>query len=82
MEIRFGLISADSHVVTDRNAFLDRMSKSKFGERIPQVREVESQRSKNRPLGRQRTAAQQPRRSELSGGNGRSRPQRLPAKME
>lgn len=40
MEIRFGLISADSHVVTDRNAFLDRMSKSKFGERIPQVREV------------------------------------------
>ena len=42
MEIRFGLISADSHVVTDRNAFLDRMSKSKFGERIPQVREVES----------------------------------------
>jgi len=42
MEIRFGLISADSHVVTDRNAFLDRMSKSKFGERIPQVREVET----------------------------------------
>jgi uncharacterized protein len=41
MEIRFGLISADSHVVTDRNAFLDRMSKGKFGERIPQVREVE-----------------------------------------
>ena len=46
MEIRFGLISADSHVVMDRNAFLDRMSKSKFGERIPQVREVETKRQK------------------------------------
>jgi len=58
MEIRFGLISADSHVVTDRNAFLDRMSKRKFGERIPQVREVETKGQKTdrwvvngRPLG-------------------------------
>jgi len=58
MEIRFGLISADSHVVTDRNAFLDRMSKSKFGERIPQVREVDTKGQKTdrwvvngRPLG-------------------------------
>ena len=58
MEIRFGLISADSHVVTDRNAFLDRMSKGKFGERIPQVREVETKGQKTdrwvvngRPLG-------------------------------
>src|SRR5512140_1389080 len=42
MEIRHGLISADSHVVTERNAFLDRMSKSKFGERIPQIKEVET----------------------------------------
>lgn len=41
MEIRHGLISADSHVVTDRNAFLDRMSKNKFGERIPQIKEIE-----------------------------------------
>jgi predicted TIM-barrel fold metal-dependent hydrolase len=41
MEIRHGLLSADSHVVTDRNAFLDRMSRSEFGERIPHVREVE-----------------------------------------
>jgi len=29
MEIRHGLISADSHVVTERDAFLERMSKSK-----------------------------------------------------
>jgi predicted TIM-barrel fold metal-dependent hydrolase len=42
VEIRHGLISADSHVVTDRNAFLDRMSQGKFGERIPHVREVET----------------------------------------
>ena len=42
MEIHHGLISADSHVVTERNAFLDRMSKSKFGERIPQIREIEN----------------------------------------
>lgn len=58
MEIKHGLISADSHVVTDRNAFLDRMSKSKFGERIPQVREVDTKGQKTdrwvvngRPLG-------------------------------
>jgi uncharacterized protein len=46
MEIRHGLISADSHVVTERNAFLDRMSQSKFGERIPQIKEVESKGAK------------------------------------
>lgn len=42
MQIRHGLISADSHIVTDRNAFVDRMSKSKFGARIPQIKEVEN----------------------------------------
>ena len=42
MEIRHGLISADSHVVTEPNAFPDRTSKSRFGERIPQIKEVES----------------------------------------
>lgn len=43
MEIRYGLISADSHVVTDKNAFVERMSKSKWGERIPQVVQVDNQ---------------------------------------
>jgi predicted TIM-barrel fold metal-dependent hydrolase len=38
MKIRHGLISADSHVVTERHAFVARMSKSKFGERIPQIK--------------------------------------------
>src|SRR5215470_17921501 len=41
MEIKYGLISADSHVVTDRNAFVERMSKARWGDRIPQVVEVE-----------------------------------------
>ena len=40
MEICHGLISADSHVVTDRNAFVERMSRSKWGDRIPQVIEI------------------------------------------
>jgi hypothetical protein len=43
MDIRHGLISADSHVVTEPKAFLDRMSKNKFGERIPQIKEVDNQ---------------------------------------
>ena len=42
MQIQHGLISADSHVVTERNAFLSRMSKTKFGERIPQIKEFEN----------------------------------------
>ena len=46
MEIRHGLISADSHVVTEPNAFLSRMSKGKFGARIPQIKEVEDKGAK------------------------------------
>jgi predicted TIM-barrel fold metal-dependent hydrolase len=42
MEIRHGLISADSHVVLDRDAFTLRMSAAKWGNRIPQVVEVEA----------------------------------------
>src|SRR4030095_3197116 len=43
MDIRYGLISADSHVVTDKNAFVERMARSKWGERIPQVVQVSHQ---------------------------------------
>jgi len=46
MEIRHGLISADSHVVTEPNAFLSRMSRGKFGARIPQIKEVEDKGAK------------------------------------
>ncbi len=42
MDIRYGLISADSHVVMDKDAFVKRMSKSKWGDRVPQLMEVES----------------------------------------
>jgi len=42
MQIQHGLISADSHVVTEPNAFLSRMSKTEFGERIPQIKEFEN----------------------------------------
>ncbi|HWP57869.1 MAG TPA: amidohydrolase family protein [Candidatus Acidoferrales bacterium] len=41
MEIKYGLISADSHAAFDRDAFTARMSASRWGERIPQVVEIE-----------------------------------------
>src|SRR5438045_1660476 len=37
MELKFGLISADSHVAFDRDAFISRMSRSKWGDKIPHV---------------------------------------------
>ncbi len=41
MEIKYGLISVDSHAAFDRDAFTSRMSVQKWGDRIPQVVEVE-----------------------------------------
>ncbi len=40
MEIKFGLISCDSHAQLDRDAWTSRMSKAKWGDKIPQVVEV------------------------------------------
>ena len=40
MNIKHGLISSDSHVQLDRDAFSKRMSKAKWGDRIPHVIEV------------------------------------------
>jgi uncharacterized protein len=40
MEIRFGLISADSHAAFHRDAYTSRMSVQKWGERIPHLIEV------------------------------------------
>lgn len=37
MEIKYGLISADSHAAFDRDTFTSRMSTSKWGDRIPHV---------------------------------------------
>ncbi|HEY3115581.1 MAG TPA: amidohydrolase family protein [Chloroflexota bacterium] len=41
MLIRHGLVSCDSHGQLDRNAFTERMSASKWGDRIPQVIELD-----------------------------------------
>jgi predicted TIM-barrel fold metal-dependent hydrolase len=41
MEIKYGLISADSHAAFDRDAFTSRMSARKWGDRIPHVDGVE-----------------------------------------
>ena len=40
MEIQHKLISADSHAGFDRNDFIERMSASKWGERIPHIVEL------------------------------------------
>lgn len=40
MEIKFGLISSDSHGQLGRDAYLKRMSNAQWGERIPHVIEV------------------------------------------
>jgi predicted TIM-barrel fold metal-dependent hydrolase len=40
MKIRYGAVSADSHAQLSRDAFLSRMSKSRWQDRIPQVREI------------------------------------------
>ena len=62
MEIRHGLISADSHVVTEPKAFLDRMSKHQFGARIPQIKEIENKGRRGRALVRQWPTFALPRR--------------------
>src|SRR6266581_4488626 len=41
MQIKFGLISSDSHVGLDRNAFTDRMSREKWDDKVPHLVEVE-----------------------------------------
>lgn len=41
MEIKFGLISADSHAAFAPDTYTSRMSASKWGERVPRVVEVE-----------------------------------------
>jgi hypothetical protein len=40
MEIKFGLFSCDSHAQLDRDAWTKRLSKQTWGDRIPQIVEV------------------------------------------
>ncbi|MGZ9123271.1 MAG: amidohydrolase family protein, partial [Candidatus Binatia bacterium] len=41
MEVKFGLFSCDSHAQLEGDAWTKRMSKQKWGERIPQIVEVD-----------------------------------------
>lgn len=43
MDIRYGLISCDSHAQLDKDAWTSRMSKAKWGDRIPQVVEIKDE---------------------------------------
>ena len=49
MEIKYGLISADSHAAFEPDSFTSRMS-SKWGDRIPRVAAITSQRANQRRL--------------------------------
>jgi predicted TIM-barrel fold metal-dependent hydrolase len=40
MEVKYGLISCDSHAQLDRDAWTNRMSEAKWADRIPQVAEI------------------------------------------
>ena len=40
MKIQYGLISCDSHAQLHKDTWTSRMSKAKFGEAIPQLRET------------------------------------------
>ena len=42
MKIKHGLVSCDSHSQLDRDAYTSRMSQATWGDRIPQLVEVES----------------------------------------
>ena len=46
MEIKFGLFSCDSHAQLDRDAWTKRLSKQKWGDRIPQIVESQSRTAK------------------------------------
>ena len=40
MQIKYGLISCDSHAQPHKDAFTSRMSKAKWGDAIPQLKET------------------------------------------
>ena len=49
MEFKHGLFSGDSHAQLDRDAFTSRMSKKKFGDRIPHVIETTDPKMMSKP---------------------------------
>ena len=50
MEIKFGLFSCDSHAQVESDAWTKRMSAAQWGDRIPQIVEVEENGQRHRPL--------------------------------
>jgi hypothetical protein len=40
MKIRYGLISCDSHAQLHKDTWTSRMSRAKFGDKIPELRET------------------------------------------
>jgi len=52
MKINFGVISSDSHGQLHKDAFTSRMSKAKFGDRIPQLVETTDQANMSDPTDR------------------------------
>ena len=40
MKIQYGLVSCDSHAQLDKDTWTSRMSKAKFGDKVPQLRET------------------------------------------
>lgn len=52
MRLKFGVISSDSHGQLDKDAFTKRMSKKKFGERIPQLVETSDPANMSEPMDR------------------------------
>jgi predicted TIM-barrel fold metal-dependent hydrolase len=52
MKIQFGVISSDSHGQLQKDAFTSRMSKAKFGDRIPQLVETTDKANMSDPMDR------------------------------
>jgi uncharacterized protein len=50
MNLKYGLISSDSHAQLDRDAFTSRMSKNKWGEQIPHVIETTDKAHMSEPV--------------------------------
>ena len=76
MEIKYGLISCDSHAQPDKDAFTSRMSKAKWGDAIPHLMETTDKAHMavafDRPsaaLGGERPGGGQPWGSQLPDGD-------------
>ena len=52
MKIKYGVVSSDSHAQLHKDSFLRRMSKAKFGDRIPQLVETNDKANMSDPVDR------------------------------